>query len=165
MAKTKKHMKKYSKKNRTTRIKGRKTKNRRDNKKRKHKRGTKKHQKKHMRGGMKSLATVPFLPPKTAVSVPKEAITKVGNQQYYYEHNNRVIENPVSINASLHEASHAKTQKGGRKSKKQHGAGDLKDIYYKAGNMISNLYSKYNGRGAVNEPPMGNYVKQPILKN
>ena len=42
------------------------------------------------------------------------------------------------------------------------GGTDLRDVYYKTTSQIGSLYSQYNGYGPTNEPPMSNYVDQPI---
>jgi len=46
------------------------------------------------------------------------------------------------------------------------GGTDLRDVFYKSGNVMGSLYSKYNGYGPTNEPPMTNYTAgQPINKS
>jgi hypothetical protein len=45
------------------------------------------------------------------------------------------------------------------------GGTDLRDVYYKTTNNLGNLYSQYTGYGPRNEPPMSNYVDQPIAHN
>jgi len=46
------------------------------------------------------------------------------------------------------------------------GGTDLRDVYYKAGNMVGSAWSQYNGYGGTNEPPMSNYTtSQPIANN
>ena len=42
------------------------------------------------------------------------------------------------------------------------GGTDLRDVYYKTTSHLGSLYSQYNGYGPTNEPPMSNYVDQPI---
>ena len=71
-----------------------------------------------------------------------------------------------------------KTKKRSRKMKRRNkqrgGAGiieaipggtDLRDVYYRTGNMIGSLYSQYYGYGPTNEPPMSSYINQPILND
>lgn len=64
---------------------------------------------------------------------------------------------------------HRKIHRGGNLSKLVEvipGGTDIRDVYYKAGNMVSNIYSQYTGYGPINEPPMTNYTSgQPIAKN
>lgn len=46
------------------------------------------------------------------------------------------------------------------------GGTDLRDVFYKSGNLAGSLYSQYNGYGPTNEPPMTNYTAgQPINKS
>lgn len=43
------------------------------------------------------------------------------------------------------------------------GGTDVRDVYYKAGNLVGSLYSQYAGYGPTNQPPMTNYTSgQPI---
>ena len=67
-----------------------------------------------------------------------------------------------------------RSRKVKRRNKQRGGAGiiesipggtDLRDVYYRAGNMIGSLYSQYNGYGPTNQPPMSSYVDQPILND
>ena len=44
------------------------------------------------------------------------------------------------------------------------GGTDLRDVYYKTTGQLGSLYSQYNGYGPTNEPPMSNYVDQPIAR-
>ena len=152
------------------------------------KRHTRKRSRKHVKkykkkgGGVNGpLAAAPFLPPNGPVHVPVPGITNQQDQQYYYAHNGRVVPNPKSTNKAL------VMKRGGRKSRRKHhkksnkkhhkkrrtknkrrrrvrGGGDLKDIYYKTTNHLGSLYSQYLGYGPTNDPPMSNYVDQPIAR-
>jgi len=139
-------------------------------------------------------------PPNGPVNVPNPGITKVavkgGDQQYYYQHNKKVISAPESTNPQKqkggkrrkskrkhkkrkhkrHTRKHKRSRK--RKHRRRHRGGalsdvvesipggtDVRDVYYRAGNLVGSLYSQYTGFGPTNQPPMTNYTSgQPINK-
>jgi hypothetical protein len=117
-------------------------------------------------------------PPNGGVQVPNPGVTGVvsstAGQKYYYAKNNRVFGNPLTTNRAMTGGKGRRKrkcgcQKGGGLSgiiESIPGGSDLRDVYYKAGNMMGSAWSQYNGYGATNEPPMTNYTTgQPIAKS
>tara|TARA_B100000795_G_scaffold254378_1_gene225244 strand:+ start:13515 stop:13982 length:468 start_codon:yes stop_codon:yes gene_type:complete len=121
-------------------------------------------------------------PPNCGVQVPNPGVTGVvsstAGQKYYYAKNNRVFGNPLTTNRAMTGGKGRGKRCIKRKCSHQRGGGlsgiiesipggsDLRDVYYKAGNMMGSAWSQYNGYGATNEPPMTNYTTgQPIAKS
>jgi hypothetical protein len=127
-------------------------------------------------------------PPNGGVHVPYNGIThntiRGADQKFYYAKNNRVFGNPLSTNIGM-TGGKRRTKKGKRRIKKGRkrsishkggglsnvmnsfpGGTDLRDFYYKAGNVVGSAWSQYNGYGPLNEPSMTNYTSgQPIARN
>jgi hypothetical protein len=109
--------------------------------------------------------------------------------------NNRVMKAPASTNPQKQSGGRRRTKKRKmkrkRKKRKTHkrksrkhrrrrrhrggglsdvvesipGGTDVRDVFFKAGNVVGSLYSQYNGFGGTNQPPMTNYTAgQPINK-
>ena len=130
----------------------------------------------------------PVLVPSPGIT---KVATKGGDQQYYYQKNNKVMKAPESTNPQKQSGGKRRTKKRKRKHKKRKthkrksrkhrrrrrhrggglsdvvesipGGTDVRDVFFKAGNVVGSLYSQYNGYGSTNQPPMTNYTSgQPI---
>jgi hypothetical protein len=134
----------------------------------------------------------PVLVPSPGIT---KVATRGSEQQYYYAKNNRVMKAPASTNPQKQSGGRRRTKKRKmkrkRKKRKTHkrksrkhrrrrrhrggglsdvvesipGGTDVRDVFFKAGNVVGSLYSQYNGFGGTNQPPMTNYTAgQPINK-
>ena len=83
-------------------------------------------------------------------------------------HKHRKSQKRHKRRGSRHHRRHKRRHRGGNMSRLINaipGGTDIRDVYYKAGNMVGNIYSQYTGYGPTNQPPMTNYTSgQPIAK-
>ena len=131
---------------------------------------------KRQRGGFSNnlfLSKPQQYPPGGSLTVPKPGIQSVNDSKYYYAKNNMVTPTPdMELQVLKRGGGKHSKQRGGSLSSALEsaisafpGGTDLRDVYYKTTNNLGNLYSQYSGYGPRNQPPMSNYVDQPIALN
>jgi len=110
------------------------------------------------------------------VSTNKALVMKRGGRKSRRKNKNKKRKNTKKRHMKKHKKSHKKSRRSKNKRRKRRGGSlskiveaipggtDLRDVYYKTTNHIGSLYSQYNGYGPTNEPPMSNYVDQPIAR-